>query len=202
MRGFTEMLNKKSLFLTIIPMLALASCGFLEEKSSGANTATNTEIDASFESDSDGGLKRPDGCYPDYAATEYDYSDVNITYQLKITSGDYVQVCISSENAGPTSVIINLDGKNISFYATNTPVTALGDLLNPADAFSINGTDGRTSFPIRGSGVCSWITNGTEVGTLNMEDYTNYKYIVAKDSCGMIAGFGMSPYEKSRQIGD
>jgi len=186
---------------TLVSLITIYGCGALKEKASTVNTSTNTEIFAKFETDTAGGLKVLPGCYPNYANTAYDYSDASISYQLKISSSNYVQVCLTDQTVGTSWSISNLTGKKIKFYATNTDPSGSEGVTPSADVgISINGTGGETSFAILGSGTCSWVTGGTLVGELDMTNYQNYKYIMIVDPCNKIAGSGMSPYEKSRTV--
>ncbi len=189
---------------TIALMIIIYGCGALKEKADTVNTSTNTGIFAKFETSNSTTIKAPIGCYPNYADTAYDYSDASITYQLKISSSNYVQVCLTDQSVGTTGNIAALTAKRITFLATNTdPSAGMGATPGIDVGISIAGTGGETSFPILGSGAgtCSWITGGTLVGELDMTNYQSYKYIMVVDStCQTIAGAGMSPYEKSRTV--
>ena len=198
------MTTKKIAIMTVLTLptvMIIYGCSALKEKASTVDTSTNTEIFAKFETDPTGGLKVIPGCYPDYSNTAYDNSEASITYQLKISSSDYVQVCLTDETIGALWDISYLTPKKIRFYATNTdPSGSEGDVPSASVGISIAGTGGETSFSILGSGTCSWITGGTLVGELDMTNYQDYKYIMIVDACNTIAGSGMSPYEKSRTV--
>ncbi len=200
-------MSKKNLIkaIAINALIISSSCSFLEEKRSSVDTSTNTEATCRFETDTTPGTdKRPVGCYPNIT-DEYDNSEAVIRYQFKISSDDFVQVCKVQEYvaSGGGWNINNIASKRILFYVTDEdPSTSLGLMVNPTISFSVNGTSGETSFDILGTTTCSWVTGGTLVAELNMEDLKDYKYIQLIDECGRIAGFGMSPYEKSRQLGE
>ena len=198
-------MTKKILFkaIAISILITGSSCSFLEEKRSSVDTSTNTEASCRFETDTTPGTdKRPVGCYPNIT-DEYDNSDAVVRYQFKISSDDFVQTCKVQDYVATGWDISNIVSKRILFYVTNEdPSTSLGLMVNPTISFSVNGTGGETSFDVLGTTTCSWVTGGSLVAELNMEDLKDYKYIQIVDECGRIAGFGMSPYEKSRQLGD
>ncbi len=197
------MIKKDLSIITFLSILAtVSSCSFLEEKRSSVDTSTNTEATCRFETDTIDITKRPVGCYPNIT-DEYDNSDAVVRYQFKISSDDFVQVCKVQHYVDSGWVLSNIQSKRILFYVTSDdPSTSLGLMVNPTISFSVNGTSGETSFDILGTTTCSWVTGGTLVAELNMEDLKDYKYIQIVDECGRIAGFGMSPYEKSRQLGE
>ncbi len=192
---------KSKIYLGLIMSFLLAGCSLLEEKRSSVDTSTNTEAMCRFETDTTAGAaKRPVGCYPDYT-DDYDYSDVTVDYQFRISSEDYVQVCISSKNVGPEGNEANLTGKTIKFYASDTKLGSYGQIWDPDGTISINGSGGQTAFAILGSTTCSWVTGGTLVAELDMTDLKDYKYIHIVDACGWTVSYTVSPYEQSRLIG-
>jgi hypothetical protein len=200
-------MSKKNLIkaIAINALIISSSCSFLEEKRSSVDTSTNTEATCNFETDSTTGLgKSQVGCYPNFE-DGYDNSNAVVRYQFKISSDDFVQVCKVSDFISPewSSSMSNISSGRIYFYASNEdPSTHLGAQVNTGFSLSINGTGGETSFDILGTTTCSWVTGGTLVAELDMEDLKDYKYILMVDQCNIIAGFGMSPYEKSRQLGE
>lgn len=192
---------KVKLSLAFLTALLLTGCSLLEEKRSSVDTSTNTEAMCRFETDTTAGAaKRPVGCYPDYT-DDYDYSDVTISYQFRITSEDYVQVCISSKNVGPAGNEASLTLKTIKFYVSNTKLESYGQIWDPDGTVGINGVNGETAFLILGTSTCSWVSGGTLVAELDMTDLKDYKYIHIVDACIWTVSYTVSPYEQSRLIG-
>ena len=53
------------IILAVLTSTYIGACSLLEEKQNSADTSTNTEVSAKFETDNTVETKRPIGCYPD-----------------------------------------------------------------------------------------------------------------------------------------
>jgi len=174
--------------------LAMGACSFLKEEHNATGNAS-APLYAFFETASTDNI----GCYPTATTTEDSTivsSALRAAYSLYITSQYAVTVCVTIPSDVQTTSLLN---KTIRFMASNATPNP-GDLVGTSAYTIPNGT--AVPLYILGTGnACPQDITAKLVGVLNFENFTQFQNIIAiAESCGMVAGTGLSPYAASQAV--